>query len=187
MTIQQSAEPRTKRWTREEFYQLAEEGYFRGKRVQLIDGEIIEMAPQGHPHSKAITYLTHWAVGHFGKDHLVRIQMPLNADDYNDPEPDIAIIPGPAEDYTDHPQTAKLIIEVSDSSIHLDRVKAGIYARSGVPEYWIVNIQERQMEVYRRSGSAKRRYDKPKVIKPGESLSPLFNSKARLAVTELFA
>src|SRR5437763_11462464 len=114
MTLQ-VAEPQIKRWTREQYYRLAEEGYFRGQRVQLIDGEIIQMPPMGHEHAVAIMRATNW-LSDFCKDELLlRVQMPLNALEDSDPEPDLAIIPGPIEAYQDHPQTALLIIEVSDS------------------------------------------------------------------------
>jgi len=179
-----TAEPRTKRWTREEFYLLAEQGYFRGKRVQLIDGEIIEMAPQGHPHSNTITYLTHWAVAAFGADHLVRVQMPLNANAYSDPEPDIAVIV--RQKYADHPETAALIFEVSDSSLLLDRRKARLYAASGIEEYWIVNLAEGQIEVHRRPVAAEERYQDVTVIKRGQSIAPLARPGAQLKIDELF-
>lgn len=172
-----AAEPQVKRWTREEFYLLAEEGYFRNKRVQLIDGEIIEIAPQGHPHSKTITYLNHWAVAAFGADHLVRIQMPLNADAYSDPEPDVAVIP--RQKYTDHPETARLIIEVSDSSIILDRRKAKLYATTGVEDYWIVNLPEGQIEVHRRPVVDEERYAEVTIYKPGQ------RPQAKLDVAEM--
>jgi Uma2 family endonuclease len=178
-----TAEPRTKRWTREEFYLLAEQGYFRGKRVQLIDAEIIEMAPQGHPHSKMISYLTHWAVAAFGSDHLVRIQMPLNANAYSDPEPDIAIIPW--QKYSDHPETAQLIIEVSDSSLLLDRGKASTYATSKIEDYWIVNLPAGQLEVHRRPLLDQARYEEVTVYKPGQSIAPLARPDALLDIDEM--
>jgi Uma2 family endonuclease len=178
-----AAEPQTKRWTREEFYLLAEEGYFRHKRVLLIDGEIIEMAPQGHSHSNTITYLNHWAVAAFGADHLVRIQMPYNADAYSDPEPDVAIIP--RQKYSDHPETAKLIIEVSDSSLLLDRRKAAVYARSGVQDYWIVNLPEGKVEVHRQPVTGKQGYAEVKTFKAGEHVSPLARPEAALDIDEM--
>src|SRR5207237_9594795 len=92
MTLQAN-EPTQKLWTREEFYELAEQGYFRGKRVQLIEGEIIDMAPQGHPHSWAITILNRWATSNCPMPALVRVQMPLNASALSVPESDLAIIP----------------------------------------------------------------------------------------------
>ncbi|MEO6437389.1 MAG: Uma2 family endonuclease [Tepidisphaeraceae bacterium] len=178
-----TAEPWTKRWTREEFYLLAEQGHFRGKRVQLIDGEIIEMAPQGHPHSTTISYLTHWAVSVFGADHLVRVQMPLNANANSDPEPDVAVIP--RQKYTDHPETARLIIEVSDSSLLLDRRKAKLYAASGVEVYWIVNLADGQVEVHRHPVVAEERYEEITLFKRGQNVTPLARPAAQLSVTEL--
>jgi Uma2 family endonuclease len=178
------AEPQIKRWTREEFYALAEEGYFRGKRVQLIDGEIIETAPQGHAHSRAITYLNRWAWQSFGDDYIVRIQMPLNASAWSDPEPDVAVVPGPLGAYSDHPETALLAIEVSDSSVRLDRRKAKIYADAGVQEYWIVNLPESQVEVYRLK-AGQREYDDPVVYGRGEATSPLSRPQATLSVSDL--
>jgi Uma2 family endonuclease len=179
-------EPKPKLWTREEFYELAEQGYFRGKRVQLIDGEIFEMAPQGHPHSRAITLLNRWATTQFPAPALVRIQMPLNASARSDPEPDVAIVPDPSWALTDHPETAVLVIEVSDSSLRLDRRKAAIYAAAGVPEYWIVNLVEGQVEVHRNPQRPEKRYADPSVVKPPQTIAPVAHPQAQLAIGELF-
>ena len=188
MTLQipAAAEPQAKRWTREEFYELAEQGYFRNKRVQLIDGEIFEMAPQGHPHSKAITILTRWATTNFPEPALVRVQMPLNASARSDPEPDLAILPDPSWTSTDHPESAILVIEVSDSSLRLDRRKIAIYAACGVPEYWLVNLPESQVEVYCRPEPPARRYVDTRIVKPPEDLAPLAHPQARLSIAQLF-
>lgn len=185
MTVQAS-EPQVKRWTRDEFYELAEQGYFRGKRVQLIDGEIIEMAPQGHAHAWAITRLTRWAATNFPEPALVRVQMPLNAAAYSDPEPDLAIVLDPALAATDHPESAQLVIEVSDSSIKLDRRKAKIYAKASVPEYWIVNLPESQVEVHRRPNTADGRYEEVTIYKAGATIAPLSKPAATVALTDLF-
>jgi Uma2 family endonuclease len=189
MTLQipTAAEPQAKRWTREEFYELAEQGYFRNKRVQLIDGEIFEMAPQGHPHSKAIMLLTRWATNHFPAPALVRIQMPLNASAKSDPEPDVAIVPDPTWASSDHPESAVLVIEVADSSLRLDRRKTAIYAGAGVPEYWIVNLPESQIEVHRGPVAPARRYTDTFIVKSPEALAPLAHPQARLMTSELFA
>ena len=181
MTIT-TPEPRAKRWTREEFYELAEQGYFRNKRVQLIEGEIIEMAPQGHPHSWTITLLNRWATTNFPSPALVRVQMPLNATGYSDPEPDLAIVPEPKMAESDHPETAELVIEVSDSSVKLDRRKAGIYAAAGVQEYWLVNLAESQVEVHRGN---ERCYEHVTVHRAGETISPLVRPQAQLVIAEI--
>jgi Uma2 family endonuclease len=183
MTLAMTPEPQTKRWTRQQFYWLAEQGLV-GKHAQLIDGEIIEMSPQAEPHAMALTWLNHWAVGVFGKDHLVRIQMPLNATEYSDPEPDLAVIRPPRTGRREHPETALLIIEVSDSSLRLDRRKAKVYAEAKVQDYWIVNIPDSQVEVHRKP--AGQRYEDVRIYKRDEKLSPLARPQATLDITDLF-
>jgi Uma2 family endonuclease len=149
MTVATTAQPRTRRWTRDEYYRLAEQGYFRGQRVQLIDGEIIEMAPQGHPHSRSLMLAKAYLTEIFGA-RRVRSQLPLNVPGESDPEPDLAVTEHPIEYYTDHPTTAQLTVEIADSSISVDHRKAGLYARAGVPEYWILDIEKGLLEVFRR-------------------------------------
>lgn len=186
MLLRHVTEPSMRLWSREEFYELAELGYFRGQRVQLVEGEIIQMAPQGEPHSICIMYLNHWAVRSFGDEFLVRVQLPLNASDWSDPEPDIAIVPGPLEVYRNHPRRAPLIIEVSDSSVQLDRRKAKVYAEAEVPEYWLVNIPDKQVEVYRAKVGAVGDYDEPVIYERGQTLSPVAWPRVKLVLAELF-
>jgi Uma2 family endonuclease len=190
MTLQ-AAEPQTKRWTREEYYRLAEQGWFQGKRVQLIEGEIIEMPPKGHAHARAIIVVNDWLHQVFGCEKTIRIQMPLNVLERSDPEPDAAVVPGSVDQYDDHPQSALLVIEVSDSSLSLDRKKALLYAAAGVQEYWIVDVEHRVVEVYRNpvaDGSASRgfKYPPPTIHQADEVLSPLAKPGAKLALSELF-
>lgn len=148
MTVATIKEPRTRRWTRDEYYRLAGEGWFAGQRVQLIEGEIIQMPPQGHAHARGILLVQRALAGIFGLDHI-RSQMPLNIPGESDPEPDLAVIEHTIERYSDHPATAVLVVEVADSSILLDRRKAGLYAMAGVADYWIVNVDARCMEIFR--------------------------------------
>jgi Uma2 family endonuclease len=142
-------EPQTRRWTRREYYKLAEKGWFAGQRVQLIDGEIIQMAPQGHEHTVALSKAARILRTLFEPGHWIRWQMPLNVGRDSDPEPDLAVVKGDIDDYTDHPTTAILVVEVSDTSLRLDRRKAALYASAGVGEYWILNLVDRSLEVYR--------------------------------------
>jgi Uma2 family endonuclease len=81
----------------------------------------------------------------------VRTQLPLALGEYSEPEPDVAVVVGSARDYANaHPTTAVLVVEIADSTLALDRhTKASLYAAAGVPEYWIVNLVERQIEIYR--------------------------------------
>jgi len=182
---ERTAPPTPHRWTREEFYQLAEQGYFQRKRVMLIDGEIIDMSPHGKAHAYVITYLTHWAISAFGKDFLVRPQLSLNATEYSDPEPDIAIVPGPLRRDADHPSTAALIIEVAESCLAIDRKKAKIYAQAGVEDYWIVNTRDSQIEVFRKPLN-RERYESNQISKPPQTISPLARPQAILDVADLF-
>ena len=112
--------------------------------------------------------------------------MPLNASARSDPEPDLAIVPDPSWALTDHPETAVLVIEVSDSSLRLDRRKAGIYAAAGVPEYWIVNLVDGQVEVHRNPQRPEKRYADTSIARPPQVLAPLAHPAAQVAVAELF-
>lgn len=139
-------------WTREEYLKMAEAGVFApGERVELIEGEIIAMTPQKGPHATGITLVSEELRRPFGRGYVVRVQLPLDLGSLSQPEPDVAVVRGSARDYRDaHPTTAVLVVEVSDVTLHLDRLqKPGLYARAGIPEYWILNLLERVLEVYR--------------------------------------
>ena len=185
MTLRQ-AEPRTKRWTRDEYYRLAEQGYFDGKRVQLIDGKIIEMPAQGHAHVRAVTLLSRWAMATFDPKCWVRIQMPLNVGRRSDPEPDVCVARERLERYKDHPTTALLVIEVSDRTLRLDRRKIALYAGASVEEYWIVNLRDRRVEVHRRPDPEARNYAEVSHVASGPLVS-LSRPDAAVNVTELFS
>jgi len=140
-----------KRWTREEYEQLIERGIFVGKpRVELIEGQIVEMSPQNTPHSRAISRLNRLLSRLLGEHHYVRVQCPLNSGLDSQPEPDFALVRLELVDEGDQqPGTADLVIEVSHTTVRYDRKKARLYAASQVPEYWIVNLEQQRLEVYR--------------------------------------
>jgi Uma2 family endonuclease len=184
MTVR-TAEPQTKRWTRQEYYRLAEEGYFQGKRVQLLEGEIIEMAPQGHAHAKAVSITSRLLQEAFGPDCWVREEKPLNVGRRSDPEPDVAVVAGGPDDFSDHPTTAFLVVEISDTSLALDRRKVALYAAAGVEEYWIVDLTDRRLEVYRSPERAAREYAEKRVLSENESVAPLARPQAVIKVNEL--
>src|SRR5215468_2290997 len=139
-------------WTREKYYKMGEIGLFEDKRVELIEGEVIEMSPIYSPHATSVTLAGDVLRAIFGKGWVVREEKPLSLGDDSDPEPDIALVEGKARDFKDaHPTTAALVIEVADSSLSYDRSrKASLYAKAGIPDYWILNLQDRQIEVHRR-------------------------------------
>jgi Uma2 family endonuclease len=140
---------------RAEYDKLVELGVFQGERIELLDGRLVKMSPIGPPHSSTIDKLTAACVARLSGRALVRVQNPFAALEVSEPEPDLAIVPlGNYE--TEHPSTADLIIEVADSSLDYDRgPKLRVYAECGVPEYWIVNLVDRCIEVYRKPGGGR--------------------------------
>jgi Uma2 family endonuclease len=141
-----------RRWTRDEYERMIRAGIFAPEeRVELIDGEIIRVSPPGPRHCTAIMLALEALRSAFGTRFQVRPQSPLALSDWSEPEPDISVVTGAPRDYRDqHPQTAVLVVEVSDSSLRLDRErKSRLYARQGIAEYWILNIRENGLEVYR--------------------------------------
>lgn len=181
----------TKRWTRQEYDRVAEAGIFSpDERVELIDGDIVTMTPQNSLHAAAIGKTQRILDRIFCPNVWVRVQMPIIVDPDSEPEPDLAVVPGAPDDYRDqHPRSALLLVEVSDSTLPLDRDrKRVIYARAGIPEYWIVNLAERCLEVYRdpvapsdQSGS----YRSSQKLGPSDRIAPLTSPGTTVAVTDL--
>lgn len=132
-----------------EYVALAELGAFDNEKVELLRGRVVRMAPQGEEHAWVVQTLVSLLVRYFDRWATVRPALPLHASEDSMPEPDFALIPkmkGPGP----HPQKALLLIEVSNSSLRLDRkVKAPLYAEGGSPEYWIVDIAAARLEVFR--------------------------------------
>ena len=174
------------RWTRQQYDDMVLNGIFQPEeRVELIEGVIVDMSPQKSFHATAI-YLTEEILrGIFRSGYIVRTQMPLALDDQSEPEPDIAVVPGQARDYTGaHPTTAVLVVEVADTTLRLDRkTKQAVYARNGIAEYWIVNLQDHCLEVCRHPQGDQ--YQSQTVLQPGETLSPLIRPDHRIAVADL--
>ena len=138
------------RWTRTEYERMIEAGVFHPEaRFELINGEIIDMCPQGSYHATSIQVMADYIRNLFGVDYHVRIQMPLALGDSSEPEPDVAVVIGSFMDYRHaHPQTAVLVVEVANSTLAYDRLKANLYASHAIPEYWLVNLKENCLEVF---------------------------------------
>lgn len=185
-------EPRAVRWTRDEYYRMAEVGFFLGRKVELIKGEVIEMSPQDSGHTTAVSLLDYLFKAAFPRGWVVRIQSPLALGAESDPEPDIAVVKGSPRDFVrSQPSTAALVIEVASSSLEYDRTsKASLYAEAGIQDYWIVDLIERRLEVYRnpREGETPSLgfgYADRMVLEAGESVSPLALPEARLLVADM--
>jgi Uma2 family endonuclease len=141
-----------RRWTRQEYDRMVEAGVLtENDRVELIGGEILAVTPQNSPHATAVVLASDTLRSVLPPDCHVRSQLPLALGDDSEPEPDVAIVRGPVRAYHDaHPQSAVLILEVADSSLAFDRrVKGSLYARAGVSEYWIINLVDSVVEIYR--------------------------------------
>jgi Uma2 family endonuclease len=181
------------RFTPDQFEQLGRMGLFDHLRVELIGGEIVQMPPVGPEHSVGKTYTAGaWQRRKQPKWH-VRVDDPLRLGD-SEPVPDIAIVPGKPSDYrTQHPTTALLVIEIADTSLEYDRTeKMSLYAAAGIPEYWIVNLVERCVEVYREpvapaAGTAfNARYRALRYYGLDETVQPLFEPTLAIPVRALF-
>ena len=141
-------EPKIQTWSRAEYYQMGELGWFEGQRVELVEGEIVVMSPQNFGHSRAVDHIAKLVHSEIGDRFWVRSQLPLKLADGSEPEPDVSVVAGQPGDYTDHPTTALLVIEVSDTTLAFDRTrKAKLYAAAGIPHYWIASLRDRTFEV----------------------------------------
>lgn len=165
---------------------MVEAGVFPpDSRAQLISGEIVEMSPQRPRHATAVR-LVQEALRHaFGEGNDVRSQLPIAIDPDSEPEPDVFVVPGGPRDYiSDHPKRVLLVVEVSDQTLRFDRVrKLPMYARGGIPEYWIVNLTENVLEVYREP--AGELFNSKQTLGPGEAVEPLAAPGARIQVSDL--
>ena len=133
---------------RVEYERMVEGGLFADERVELLQGVIVEMSPQGTRHAATVQRLTSTLVPALAGRAEVRIQLPLAVAVDSLPEPDVAAV-APGNYDRAHPATAFLVVEVAETSINKDRlVKTEIYARAGIPEYWIVDLVAGVVEVH---------------------------------------
>lgn len=156
---------------RSEYERLAVTGVFESERVELLYGAIVRMSAKGPTHEAVIERLNEaLVVLALAGRASVRIQCAFAASDDSEPEPDVAVVPRKAYDEAP-PSSAHLLIEVAESSLRLDRTtKAKLYAESGVPEYWVVNLVDRRVEVY--TEPARGEYTRVTPMRPGEVLRP---------------
>ena len=164
---------RQRRITVDEYHRMIEAGIFgEDEHVQLIAGTLVAMTPQGSRHAVVIQRLTAALVRAVGDDLAVRPQLPLTLLDDSEPEPDLAVIrvaDAPLEG--PHPRSARLVVEVAGESLRLDRQsKAALYARAGIPEYWIVNLTDSTIEVLDEADPVTGAYRSRAVVASGDTL-----------------
>ncbi len=141
----------------EAYYRMAECGILpRDARVELLDGEIVEMAPIGDRHAACVDWLTHVLATAVANRAIVRVQNPVRLGRRSEPQPDVALLRYRPDFYrSGHPGPSDvlLIVQVGDSSVDFDReVKTPLYAAAGIPEVWIVDLLAEGIEVYRGAG-----------------------------------
>ncbi|HEY7156247.1 MAG TPA: Uma2 family endonuclease [Gemmataceae bacterium] len=179
------AGPRPLRWTCAEFHRFGDMGLFEGRRAMLIDGVILEEGPMNPPHAITFGLVEEAIRTAFGAGWWLRHQSPLILGLDIDPEPDLAVVPGRPRDYSGHPTTADLVVEVADSSLDFDtNEKRLLYARAGIRDYWVVDINGRRLLVYRNPQAGD--YASKQALGPADVVSPLAASSSSVPVADLF-
>lgn len=183
-------EPKPVRWTKEHYYEMGKLGWFRDRRVELIEGEVIAMPPIGDEHAFAVR-LVDAAIRHaFGSKFTYSVQSPIDLGD-SQPQPDVAVLRGKLREHKTHPKTAVLVVEVSDTTLLLDRTrKARVYAAAKISDYWIVNLEERVLEVRRNPHRDAKsptgwRYDEPMILQSCDTIAPLAFPRKKIKVADL--
>ena len=182
----------TWRWTRSEYDRLVDLGLFHDKAVELIGGQLLVAEPQGSYHANGISVADNALRAVLPPGWYVRTQMPVALDEESEPEPDLAVVSGSPRTYRDaHPSRPALAVEISHSSLHFDReVKGSLYARAAIADYWVVNLIDHAVEVYRapvRDATAPYgwRYDSAEVFRAPDTIALLAIPAARVEVAAL--
>jgi Uma2 family endonuclease len=176
-------------WTPEEFDRLVGMGLFENRKVELINGELLERGEMNDLHAYGVQLATYACMQVFKPDEFtVRVQLPMRLPSGSRPFPDLVVIRGTPRQMQQHPTTAELIIEVADSTLDFDRIeKAELYALNEIPEYWIVNLAAGVLEVHRqpmRQGD-RAKYGEIRTLTIDQSLSPLAVQSVVIKVAEL--
>lgn len=150
--------PATRRFNVHEYYQMAAAGILmEDDRVELIEGEIVEMAPIGSRHAACVDRLTRLFSSQVGDAAIVHVQNPVRLDDHSEPEPDLALLKPRTDFYASAhpaPEDVLLLVEVADTSVGYDRsVKVPLYARAAIPVFWLVDLEREQVDVMQESTS----------------------------------
>lgn len=181
---------RTRRWTRAEYGRAVEAGIFReDEPLELLAGRLVVAEPKRRPHALATGLVADALRRAFGIGWYVQIQDPIALNPTSEPEPDVAVVRGAPRDYPrEHPAHPVLVVEVAEWSLRLDRrLKSRLYARAGIPEYWILNLVSRVLEVHRAPRREGRRYTYGdiQVLGPEATVNPLAAPTARISVADL--
>jgi Uma2 family endonuclease len=180
--------PAVRRFSVEEYHRMIEAGILgENDRVELVDGWIVEMSPIGPSHATCVSLLASALQDLLPPGWIVRVQSPITLPN-GEPEPDIAVVKGNVRDYRDHhpggPDIA-IVVEVADATLQFDRgQKRNQYAQAGIPEYWIVNLNDRCVEIYK--NPARNDYRAPEIVDSAGVLELRLRGTAigRISVTD---
>ena len=190
MSVQKAKSVQVNRrsFTVAEYERMGRFGIFsEDARVELVCGEIIQMSPIGERHAARVDFLTQFITLRLRRSAIVRVQNPVQLDDYSEPQPDIAVLK-PRDDFYNgahpRPEDVLLVIEVSDSTLDFDqKVKMPLYAGAGIPEAWLVNLPEERIEVY--SDPADGEYQTVRSYARGRRLQSHTLASLRLSVSKV--
>jgi Uma2 family endonuclease len=181
------------RMSRTRYERLVDAGIFGSEdRIELLDGLLVAREPQGGRHATVVALVRVALEKAFGRSFYVREEKPIALDERSEPEPDIVVVPGRPRDYLDaHPSRPVLVVEVADTSLALDRLrKGGLYARAGIADYWVINLTEEVLEVYREPAPVPSRpgewkYASVRLLRRNAVVTPLAAPRARIRVAAL--
>jgi Uma2 family endonuclease len=183
-------DPPRKRWTRAECATLEASGLLDQESLELVEGELISKMGKKRPHVNSFTLLLEWFVQVFGF-RLVNVEAPIDVspedNPTNEPVPDLIVLWQDQSHFTSNPQAQdlRLVVEIADTSLHFDlTVKAALYARAGIVEYWVLDVTGRRLLVHRNPRSG--RYADVAAYSEHESVSPLAAPRALFRVADAF-
>jgi Uma2 family endonuclease len=179
---------RHRRFSVAEYHRMIDMGILNeDEHVELLEGEIVQMPPMEKPHARATTKLDRRLQRALSDHYVVRVQMPLTLRD-SEPEPDVAVVLAKDEDTAPrHPSRALLVVEVADSSVRYDlAIKSRIYAKAGIPEYWLVVVRKKAVEVLRDPDPRKGVYRTRQTVGRSGRVTPLAFPRIGISVRSLF-
>lgn len=183
--------PRPRRWTVEEFHFIGDHGLFEGRRPILIDGAILEQGQMTPAFSCALGLAADAARAAFGSGWFLRQQCPLPLGPHTDPVPNVAVQRGHIRDYKCHATTAPLVVEIADAhNLSMNTTtKAELYAEAGVTDYWVIDVQHRELIVFRDpqllASLGVTAYQSRQTFGPNDTVSPLAAPHATVRVADL--
>lgn len=191
-TTRRAAVPQPARWTIAEYRRLGAAGAFADRRTILLYGEIFDMPVPNPPHDVALGQIDDWLRSVFTAGVHVRNQMGFDVGTDSDPGPDLAVVTGVRKDYsTAMPTAALLIVEIASSSLFVDTTtKAELYATAGIADYWVIDVDHRQLLVFRDpvplpAGLGATAYQTRLTLAETDAISPLALPTAAVRVADL--